>query len=419
MDSSDLIIICIMLLLSAFFSGIEIAFVSSNRLKIELDRASGSLNGRIVGFFYKKEGKFIATLSLGNNLALVLFTLAFARLIRPMILSWSIESDSIILLIQMFFATIIVLIVVEFSPKAIFQLSPNRFMKSLAIPALVSYWILFIPTSIMLFCSSLFFKIFRVGNANVEHVFSTIDLEHYLQNLNENSRDIEDFENEMQILQNALDFSKIRGRDCMVPRPEIICIELDESIDNLKSLFIETGISKILVFRENIDNIIGYVHSFDIFKSPQKIVDVMRSIEFVPSAIPGKELLELFTKKSANIAVLVDEYGGTAGLVTIEDVIEEIFGDIEDEHDTDQWIEEKISENEYLFAGRFEIDQLIEDYDFELIESEDYDTLGGLIIHHLEMIPLKGDELKIEGFRFVVEEVTDRRIEVVRLFVEG
>jgi CBS domain containing-hemolysin-like protein len=240
-----------------------------------------------------------------------------------------------------------------------------------------------------------------------------------LQDLNENSSDIEDFENEMQILQNALDFSKIRGRDCMVPRPEIICIDMDESIDSLKNLFIETGISKILIFRENIDNIIGYVHSFELFKSPQKIVEIMRPIEFVPSAIPGKELLELFTKKSANIAVVVDEYGGTAGLVTIEDVIEEIFGDIEDEHDTDQWIEEKINEKEYLFAARFEIDQLNEDYNFELEESENYDTLGGLIIYHLEMIPLKGDELKIEGFRFVVEEVSDRRIEVVRMFIEG
>ncbi len=418
MDSSDLIIICITLLLSAFFSGVEIAFVSSNRLKIELDRASGSLNGRIVGYFYNKEENFIAALSLGNNLALVLFTLTIAQVLRPFIQGWSIESEALILLIQMFFATIIVLIVVEFSPKAIFQLNPNRFMKYLAIPSFVFYWILFLPTTIILFFSLLFFKILRVGNSNSERVFSTLDLEHYLQDLNEHSSDIEDFENEMQILQNALDFSKIRGRDCMVPRPEIICIDVDESIDSLKNLFIETGISKILIFRENIDNIIGYVHSFELFKSPQKIVDVMRPIEFVPSAIPGKELLELFTKKSANIAVVVDEYGGTAGLVTIEDVIEEIFGEIEDEHDTDDWVEEKISESEYLFAARFEIDQLNEEYGFELEESEDYDTLGGLIIHHLEMIPLKGDELKINGFRFVVEQVTDRRIELVRMFIE-
>lgn len=418
MDPSDLIVICITLLFSAFFSGVEIAFVSSNRLKIELDRAAGSLNGRIVGYFYNKEENFIASLSLGNNLALVLFTLTFARILRPMITSWSIESEALILLIQMFFATILVLIVVEFSPKAIFQLDPNRFMKSLAVPSFIFYCILFIPTSIVLFFSVLFFKIFRVGNSNPERVFSTLDLEHYLQDLNEHSSDIEDFENEMQILQNALDFSKIRGRDCMVPRPEIICIDVEESIESLKNLFIETGISKILIFRENIDNIIGYVHSFEMFKSPQKIVDVMRSIEFVPSAIPGKELLELFTKKSANIAVVVDEYGGTDGLVTIEDVIEEIFGDIEDEHDTDDWIEDKISETEYVFAARFEIDQLNEQYNFELQESEDYDTLGGLIIHHLEMIPLKGDELKIDGFRFVVEEVSDRRIEVVRMFIE-
>lgn len=418
MDSSDIVIIICTLILSAFCSGVEIAFVSSNRLKIELDRTKGSLNGRIVGYFYRKESNFIASLSLGNTIALVLFGISIANVLDPVIYGWGVHNESIGLLIQTIISTLIVLITVEFSPKAIFQLNPNGFMKTLAVPAMLFYWILYLPTTIIMFVSLLFLKLLRVENTNTEKVFSKVDLEHYVHDINQRLKEEEDFGNEMQILQNALDFSKIRARDCMVPRPEIICIEVNEEIEALSKLFIDTGISKVLVYRDNVDNVIGYVHSFEMFKKPDAINQIMRSIAFVPEAIPGKELLEMFTKKSANIAVVVDEYGGTAGVVTIEDVIEEIFGDIEDEHDVEDWLEEKISDHEYRFSARAEIDYLNEQHKLGLEESDDYDTLGGLILHYLESIPKAGTTFEIEKFKFVIEEVSDRRIEVVRIFTE-
>lgn len=415
----DLVIIISTLILSAFMSGVEIAFISSNRLKIELDKNKGSLNGRIVGYFYRKEGHFIATLLLGNNVALVLFGISIANVLDPIIdYSWGIRSESLGLLIQTILSTILVLIVAEFSPKAIFQLNPNGFLKTLALPMFLFYIILYIPTVIVMFISLQILKLMKVQIDDSEKVFSKLDLEHYVHDLNQRLKEEEDFGNEMQILQNALDFSRIRARDCMVPRPEIICLEVDESIERLNQLFIDTGISKVLIYRDNIDNVIGYVHSFEMFKMPIAINQILRSISFVPAAIPGKELLEMFTKKSANIAVVVDEYGGTAGVVTIEDVIEEIFGDIEDEHDVEDWLEEKISDTEYRFSARAEIDYINEQYKLHLEESEEYETLGGLIIHQLEAIPEAGTEVEIGDYKIIIEEVSDRRIEIVRLLLD-
>ena len=422
MDSPDLILIISTLILSAFCSGVEIAFVSSNRLKIELDRTKGSLNGRIVGFFYRKEANFIASLSLGNNIALVLFAVYVAKVIEsPLIhLQIGINAGSFALLVaQTIISALIILITVEFSPKAIFQLNPNGFMKTLAIPTLILYWLLYIPTSLVLLISKLFFQIMGVEINESKKVFSKIDLEHYLKDLKQRSSEEEDLGNEMQILQNALDFSKIRARDCMVPRPEIICLEVTESIENLNQLFVSKGISKVIIYRDTIDNIIGYVHSFEMFKNPTAINQIMRPVAFVPAAIPGKELLEMFTKQSANISVVVDEYGGTAGIVTIEDVIEEIFGEIEDEHDVEDWLEEQINEQEFRFSARIEIDYLNENYKFDLKESDEYETLGGLIIHHLASIPKAGDTLDLGKYHFSIEAVSDRRIELVHLTIQS
>ena len=417
MDNDKLIIIAA-LIFSAFTSGVEIAFISSNRLKIELDRNKGSINGKISAFFYKNEGHFIATLLLGNNIALVLFGIYFAQLLNPIISNWGVQNGFILLLLQTVFSTIIVLIVAEFTPKAIFQLNPNWFLKIFAIPMWLVYWMLYFPTSIIMFISTQFLKLFKIELKNNEKVFSKVDLEHYVQDINKRIKDEEDFGNEMQILQNALDFSKIKARDCMVPRPEIIAISVDDSIDNLLKLFVDTGISKVLIFRENIDNVIGYVHSFELFKKPNSIKQVLRAISFVPSAIPAKELLEIFTKKSSNIAVVVDEYGGTAGVVTIEDIIEEIFGDIEDEHDTEDLLEEQLNDKEFRFSARIEIDYLIQNYKLKLQDSEEYETLGGLIINLLETIPDVGTEIEYENYKMIIEEVSDRRIEVVKLIVQ-
>lgn len=414
-DQTDILVIVLSLIFSAFFSGVEIAFISSNRLKIELDKQKGTLNGRILGSFYQKEQQFIAMLLLGNNIALVVFGIYFAKLLNPVLETWGISSDALALLLQTVLSTLLVLAVAEFSPKAIFQLNPNGFLKALTLPIVLVYAALFIPTKAILFLSLQSLRLFRVEMNSSQKVFSKVDLEHYVQDLSNRINDEEEFGNEMQILQNALDFSKIRARDCMVPRLEIISISVDASIAEVNALFVKTGISKILVYRENVDNIIGYVHSFEMFNNPNAIHQILRPVPFVPEAIPGKELLELFTKNASSIAVVVDEYGGTSGVITIEDVIEEIFGDIEDEHDVEDWLEHQLSDTEFRFSARAEIDYLNETYKLRLPESDEYETLGGLIINELETIPTAGTEVRLADYLLHIESVSERRIEVVRL----
>lgn len=415
MDSSYLIIL-FTLLFSAFFSGMEIAFISSNRLKVELDRSKGTLVGRILGNFYQNESRFIAMLLLGNNFVLVLFGIFAAIILDPILISWGLEGrESLILLCQTIISTMLVLILAEFLPKALVQINPNSFLRLAAIPMYILYWVLYLPTEVILFLSNLFLKLLKTEDDTTEKVFSKVDLAHYVQDLNDRIKEEEDFGNEMQILQNALDFSSLKARDCMIPRTEIVAIDVEMDISTLLNTFVQTGLSKILVFRENIDNIIGYVHSYEMFKMPKNIKQILLPIAFVPEAISGKELLEMFTKQSGNVAVVVDEYGGTAGIITIEDVIEEIFGDIEDEHDSEDWLEETIGPKEWRFSARADIDYLNDSYDIKIPDSDDYETLGGLIIHHLETIPEAGAILEVDPFTFTIEEVSDRRIEVVRI----
>ncbi len=407
--------IIITLILSAFFSGMEIAYISSNRLKIELDKAKGTITSRILSLFYNNESHFIAMLLLGNNIALVFFGLFSAQILDPIIQSWGVTDEALILLIQTILSTILVLITAEFLPKAFVQISPNQYLKFTSIPMFLVYMILYIPTFLVLGLSNIFLRLLKVDSTKSEKVFSKVDLEHYVQDLNQRIKEEEEFGNEMQILQNALDFDSVKARDCMVPRTEIVSIDVESDIETLQKRFVETGLSKIIVYRENVDNVIGYVHSFEMFKKPKAIKQILLPISFVPEAIPGKELLQLFTEKSGNIAVVVDEYGGTAGIVTIEDVIEEIFGDIEDEHDREDWVENQISEDEFVFSARMDIDYLNETYDLELEESEEYETLGGLIIHHLEMIPEAGTKLELDDLTIMVEEVSGNRIDLVRV----
>lgn len=321
------------------------------------------------------------------------------------------------LLLQTLLSTSVVLIVAEFLPKTFVQINPNGFLRIAAFPMVLIYGILYIPTYFVLALSSVFLTLLKVENSRKEKVFSKVDLEHYVDDINNRMDEEEDLGNEMQILKNALDFDTVKARDCMVPRTEVTSIDEEDSIENLKQIFIDTGLSKIVVYRENIDNVIGYVHSFEMFKEPKSIKQILLPISFVPEAIPGKELLQLFAEKSGNIAVVVDEYGGTAGIVTIEDVIEEIFGEIEDEHDREDWLEEKISEKEYHFSARVEIDYINSEYKLELDENDEYETLGGLIIHHLESIPEAGTTLELDNLTMRIVEVSDNRIEVVHITV--
>ena len=271
------------------------------------------------------------------------------------------------------------------------------------------------PTQVVVSLSNVFLKILGVDSNNNKKVFSKVDLEYYVQDMNSRIQQEEDFGNEMQILQNALDFDMVKARDCMIPRIDIVSVDLNEDISVIHKKFSETGLSKIIIYKDSIDNIIGYVHSFEMFKKPKSIKQILLPIAFVPEANSGMELLRLFSENNGNIAVVVDEYGGTAGVVTIEDVIEEIFGDIEDEHDHEDLLEQQLGEDEYRFSARHEVDYLNAEYDLGLEESEDYETLGGLIIYHLENIPDAGTKVELDDWQMVVEQVSENRIDVVRI----
>ncbi|OUT71948.1 MAG: hypothetical protein CBB76_02685 [Crocinitomicaceae bacterium TMED16] len=407
------------LVFSAFFSAMEIAFLASNRLKIEVDKTKGTLLSKLQTIFYRNESKIIAFILLGNNVSLVVYGISAAKLLGPVLMGWGIESEAGLLLLQTLFSTILVLVAAEFIPKSLVQYNPNRFLKIGTFPLFILYLILFVPTHIILAISWVVLKAFGYDQKTNQKVFSKVDLEHFVDDISERMDSAEVSSEDMNLLKNALDFSNVKARDCMIPRTEIIAVDIDDSLDTVMQLFIAKGLSKVIIYRDSIDNIIGYVHSYDLFKSPQSIKQILLPIHFVPSVTTGEELLSKFTEQSGNIAIVSDEYGGTAGMVTLEDVIEEIFGEIEDEHDKDNLVEEKLSETHFRFSARVEIDYLNQQYQLNIPESEDYETLGGLILFELANIPEKNSKLKTDGFSFVVEEVTDRRIEIVSVYLKS
>ena len=406
------------LVFSAFFSAMEIAFLASNRLKIEVDKTKGTLLSKLQTIFYRNESKIIAFILLGNNVSLVVYGISAAKLLGPVLTGWGIESEAGLLLLQTLLSTILVLVAAEFIPKSLVQYNPNRFLKIGTFPLFILYLILFVPTHIVLAISWIVLKAFGYDQKTNQKVFSKVDLEHFVDDISERIDSEEVSSEDMNLLKNALDFSNVKARDCMIPRTEIIAVDIDDSLDTVMQLFIAKGLSKVIIYRDSIDNIIGYVHSYDLFKSPQSIKQILLPIHFVPSVTTGEELLSKFTEQSGNIAIVSDEYGGTAGMVTLEDVIEEIFGEIEDEHDKDNLVEEKVSETHFRFSARTEIDYLNEQYQLDIPESEEYETLGGLILFKLANIPEKNSRLKMDGFSFVVDEVTDRRIEIVSVYLK-
>lgn len=418
---SPWIVILILLLLSAFFSGSEIAFVTSNKLKIELDKKQGKGASAIVAWFADRPDYFIATMLVGNNISLVVYGIQMALLLDPLITRF-IPNEFGLLIVQTIIATIIILLTAEFLPKTLFRLRPNKMMNNLAVPLLFFYGILFPITWISIGLSNFLLKrIFHADPSTTENsrVFGRIDLTHLVQeNMGDKGEDLE-MEHEMKLFQNALDFSKVRLRECMIPRTEIIMIDVNDQIENLKQKFIETGYSRILIYEDNIDNIIGYAHHSDLFMKPDSIRGIVRPMAIVPESMPANKLLTQLLDEQQNAAIVVDEFGGTSGLVTTEDVLEEIFGEIEDEHDRLDWEEVLVKENEYLFSGRHEIDYLNEKYLLHLPESEEYETLAGLLLSHKESIPRTGDIIRIGRFEFRILKGTNTRIESVRLIVHS
>lgn len=418
MDSYNLGVILLMLLFSAFFSGMEIAFVSANKLKVELDGKQGNFLARIIARFLKKPSRFIGTMLVGNNIALVVYGIYMAKILEPEIAYYT-ENEFAILFLQTFVSTIIILITAEFLPKTLFRINPNLVLRFFAFPLLLVYYILLLPMLLVIGISEMLIKLFSPQLAMQDELnFGRIDLENYLREGTENADEQEEVDHEIQIFQNALDFSKVKARECLVPRTEIVAMEIEDSIENLRDKFVETGMSKIIIYRDNIDNVIGYTHSFELFKKPDSIKAILLPIPIIAISMPANEILEVLIEQKRSIALVVDEFGGTSGILTIEDVIEEIFGEIEDEHDKEELIENRINEKEFLFSARLEVDYLNDEYNLNLPESDNYETLAGLIIDTYESIPSMDDSIDLEQFSFTVKKVFENKIDLVHLKVK-
>lgn len=419
---NDWYTVIITLLFSAFFSGMEIAFVSSNKLKIELDKNKGLLSAKILAYFVKTPSKILGTLLLGNNIALVIYGISMARILEPhiiKILSPAYNSETLVLVIQTIISTIIILITAEFIPKVLFRLKSNAILNIFAVPINLLYWIMYPFINGLVGFSEMFIrKVLRSPVSTDGYAFSPIDLDNYLREMVPDQKEEIEVKQEIQMLQNAIGFKSIKLRECMIPRTEVTTLEQNESIETLKKTFIETGHSKVLIHHENVDNIIGFVHTSEIFNDPKDIQSVTRSIPIFPETMLAHMVLNIFIKEHKSIAVVVDEFGGTSGIVTMEDIMEEIFGEIEDEYDTEELTEQVISDSAYLFSARHEIDYINEKYSLNLPVSEDYETLGGLIIKIHESIPTKGDVILFDQLKFIIIDASDTRIETVELHLE-
>ena len=418
MDSVIILIsIIITLVFSAFFSGMEIAFISANRLKIALDDKQGGVKAKILAYFAKKPASFIGAMLLGNNVAIVSYSIFMAMAIEQP-LNDIIGKLWLVLLVQTIFTTILVLIFAEFLPKAIFRINPNRALSMLAFPLAIIYGALWLPTFLIIGLAELILKIFiREKGDNSQIVFEKVDLDNYLEEYTTDVENSEVLDHEVKIFHNALNFADVIARDCMVPRNEIVAFEIEEDLIDLRGKFIQTGLSKILIYRETVDNIIGYIHSYELFKSPETIKSILLPVSIIPETINANKILEELISKNRSIALVVDEYGGTAGMVTMEDVIEEIFGEIQDEHDLSDVSNKKINKTEFELNGRAEIDFLNEKFRLNLPLSDEYETLGGFVISEIQNIPKQGEVIRIGNFVITIKEVSNTKIEMVRVLL--
>jgi putative hemolysin len=415
----SIIILC--LILCAFFSGMEIAFISSNKIYLELEKKQDSFLSKTLTKLTEKPSKFIAAMLIGNNIALVVYGFFMGGLLMRWLLYFNLHfSEVTSLLIQTVISTLIVLITAEFLPKVFFQIYANSLIKFFAIPSYFFYKLFYFVSTFLIWISDFVLKkFFKTEGDQVQLYFSKIELGNYITEQMSTVEDDEEVDSEIQIFRNALDFSGVKARDVMTPRTEIAAIDVMESIESLKALFIETGYSKMVIYQDSLDDIIGYVHSFDLFKKPSGIKEIVIPVEFIPEAIYIKDAMNLLTKKRKSVAVVLDEYGGTSGILTIEDIVEELFGEIEDEHDLDEeLIEKELDDNSFLFSARFDVEYLNQTYKLAIPENESYGTLGGFIVNFTKEIPQKGDEITIDNYHFVIEEATNKKIELVKMTVK-
>lgn len=418
----ELFVIISCLLLCAFFAGMEIAFISSNKIYLEIEKKQDSLTSKALTKLTEKPSKFIATMLVGNNISLVVYGFFMGDFLMKQLHKLSFQfSEFSSFIIQTAISTLVVLITSEFLPKVFFQIYANNLMKIFAIPSYFFYRIFnFISSFIIWISDFILKKFFKTQGDYVPSYFSKIELGNYITEQMSSVENHEEVDSEIQIFQNALEFSGVKVRDIMTPRTELVAVDIYDSVTQLRSLFIQTGYSKILVYQNSLDDILGYVHSFELFKKPRSIKSIMIAVEFVPETILIKDVLNILTKKRKSIAVILDEYGGTAGIVTVEDIVEELFGEIEDEHDNDeQLIEQKIDEKTFLFSARLDVSYLNEEYKLEIPENDSYGTLGGFIVDFTKEIPKKGEQIEVENYQFTIEQATNKKIEVVKMIISN
>lgn len=412
-------IVIISLICSALFSGMEIAFLSTNRLQLELDLKKRKFSAKIINKFFKNQSQFIGCLLLCNNIANVVYGIAIAKILEPIVISFLpeiITNGFTILLCQTILSTLIVLVTGEFLPKIIFGINPNKVMNIFAIPAITLFILLYPLIIIFIGISELVIKyILRIDIPHEDYKLNTVDLNDYIKEYANPDDDDEDIQQGIELFQNAIEFHTVKLRECMIPRPEIQAIDIEDGIEAAKKLFEETKHSKLPVFENNIDNIIGYLHINDMLTKTIDIKQKLRPIEFYPETYSAQELLKRLSKKNQSIAIVVDEFGGTSGIISIEDLIEEIFGEIEDEFDEEDSVEETINEDDYIFSARLEIDYLNKNYKFNFPESDDYETLAGYIIHYHESIPQINEEITIGNYIFKIIKATDTKLEEVEI----
>lgn len=418
MTMSIIVSLLIAMAFSAFFSGMEIAFVSVDKLRFELER-KGGLSSRILSVFLKNPNNFISTMLVGNNIALVIYGILMAQIIGANLLSGFIDNHFVMVLVQTVISTLIILVTGEFLPKTLFKINPNLVLNVCAIPLFICYIILYPISKFSSGISYLFLRMFgvKVTKDASAKAFGKVDLDYFVQSGIDNADSREELDAEVKIFQNALDFSTIRIRDCIVPRTEVVAVDLTASLDELKSWFIESGISKVIVYDGNIDNVVGYIHSSEMFRNPKDWRDNVKEIPIVPETMAAHKLMKLFMLQKKTIAVVVDEFGGTTGIVSLEDLVEEIFGDIEDEHDNSSYICKEIGEGEYVLSARLEIEKVNETFGLELPESDDYLTVGGLILQQYQSFPKLHELISVGRYQFKIIKATAAKIELVRLKV--
>ena len=411
------IFLILSLCFSAFFSGMEIAFVSSNKLRVELESKEKSITAKVMRFFYKHPQQYITTMLVGNNICLVVFSMLMAEWLEPSFRLF-VQEDLLISLLQSIVATVIVLFIGEFFPKTIFRLNPNLWLNIFSPFLFVIYVLLYPITILATWISVGGLRLFGVKlDDKVDDItFSRTDLMYLLQESYDSQETIEDVEAEVKIFQNALDFSKIKLRDCCIPRTEIVALPDTSAVEELRTRFIETGLSKILIYTKDIDHIIGYIHSSEMFNHKEEWKKHINQVPIVPENMAAQRLMKMFMQEKKSIAVVVDEFGGTAGIVTLEDIMEEIFGDIKDEHDLREYVAKKINDNEFVLSGRLEVEKVNEQFGLDLPESDQYETIAGLILEHCGHFPKVNEVIRVRKFTFKCVKMADNRIELVKLF---